>query len=80
GSLIEEKYAALGSGAQLALGYIEPKYTPDLTLDDAEKLVVEAVKTVVERDVLSGDGVDILKITGKGAEEKTILFKNALTQ
>jgi 20S proteasome, alpha and beta subunits len=80
GSLIEEKYAALGSGAQLALGYIEPRYTPGISIEEAEKLVVEAVKTVVERDVLSGDGVDILKITAKGPEEKTILFKNTLAQ
>jgi 20S proteasome, alpha and beta subunits len=78
--LIEEKYAALGSGAQLALGYIEPRYTPDISIEEAEKLVVEAVKTVVERDVLSGDGVDILKITAKGPEEKTIPFKNTLAQ
>jgi proteasome beta subunit len=75
GSLIEEKYAAVGSGAQLALGYIEPKYREDLTLEEAEKIAVEAIKTVIERDVLSGDGVDLVVITREGYTEKSHLFK-----
>jgi proteasome beta subunit len=75
GSLIEEKYAAVGSGSQLALGYIEPKYREDLKVEEAEKIAVEAIKTVIERDVLSGDGVDVVIITREGYSEKTYLFK-----
>jgi proteasome beta subunit len=75
GSLIEEKYAAVGSGSQLALGYIEPKYREDLTLGEAEKIAIEAIKTVIERDVLSGDGVDLVVITREGYTEKSYLFK-----
>ena len=75
GSWIEEKYAAVGSGSQLALGYIEPKYREDLKIEEAEKIAVEAIKTVIERDVLSGDGVDIAVITREGYREKTYLFK-----
>jgi proteasome beta subunit len=75
GSLIEEKYAAVGSGAQLALGYIEPKYREDLKLEEAEKIAVEAIRTVIERDVLSGDGVDLVVITREGYTEKSYLFK-----
>jgi len=75
GSLIEEKYVAVGSGSQLALGYIEPKYREDLKVEEAEKIAVEAIKTVIERDVLSGDGVDVVIITREGYSEKTYLFK-----
>jgi proteasome beta subunit len=75
GSLIEEKYAAVGSGSQLALGYIEPKYREDLTLGEAEKIAIEAIRTVIERDVLSGDGVDLVVITREGYTEKSYLFK-----
>ncbi len=75
GSLIEEKYAAVGSGSQLALGYIEPKYREDLKIEEAEKIAIEAIKTVIERDVLSGDGVDMVVITREGYREKTYLFK-----
>lgn len=75
GSLIEERYAAVGSGSQLAMGYIEPKYREDLTIEEAEKLVIEAIKTVIERDVLSGDGVDLLVFTKQGYVTKELLLK-----
>jgi proteasome beta subunit len=75
GSLIEEKYAAVGSGHQLAIGYIEPRYREDISLEEAEQLAIGAIKTVIERDVLTGDGVDILVFTREGYREKEYLFK-----
>lgn len=75
GSVIEEKYVAVGSGAQLALGYIEPRYNSGLSLKEAEELAVDAVKTVIERDVLSGDGIDLVVIDKNGYRSKEILFK-----
>jgi proteasome beta subunit len=75
GSLIEEKYAAVGSGHQLAIGYIEPRYKEDISLEEAEQLAIGAIKTVIERDVLTGDGVDILVFTREGYREKEYLFK-----
>jgi len=75
GSLIEEKYAAVGSGHQLALGYIEPRYREDMSLEEAEKMAIDVIKTVIERDVLSGDGVDVLVITSEGYTSKEYLFK-----
>lgn len=75
GSVIEEKYVAVGSGAQLALGYIEPRYNPGLGLKEAEELAVNAVKTVIERDVLSGDGIDLVVIDKNGYQSKEIIFK-----
>jgi len=76
GSLIEENYVALGSGARVAIGYIEPQYTPDITKEKAVELVLGAIKTVIERDVLSGDGVDLLVITPEGYEFKEYMFKH----
>ena len=77
GSLIEEKYAAVGSGHQLAIGYIEPRYKEDISLEEAEQLAIGAIKTVIERDVLTGDGVDILVFTREGYKEKEYLFKTS---
>jgi len=76
GSIIEEKYVALGSGGRVAIGYIEPNYRDDLTISEAEDLVVKAIKTVIERDVLSGDGADLLIITREGIRFKEYMFKN----
>lgn len=75
GSILEERYVALGSGAQLALGYIEPRYREDLSIDEAEKIAIEAIKAVFERDVLSGDGVDLLIFTKQGYTVKEYLYK-----
>lgn len=77
GSLLEERYTAVGSGTQIALGYIEPRYREDLSLAEAEKMAIEAIKTVIERDVLSGDGVDLVVFTKEGYSAKEYLFKTS---
>lgn len=70
GSLIEDDYAAIGSGAEIAIAILEDGYAKVSTLKDAEDLAARAVKAAIERDALSGDGVDILSISERGAEEK----------
>ncbi len=70
GSLIEDKYAAVGSGAQIAIGIIENMYKESLSPKDAERLAVRAIKSAIERDAISGDGVDTLVITKDGAFER----------
>lgn len=70
GSLIEDDYAALGSGATIAIGILEANYRKDMTIDEAKNLAVRAVKAAIERDALSGDGIDLLAITKEGVEEK----------
>jgi len=70
GSLIEDKYAALGTGAQVAIGIIENMYKDEITADEGEKIVVTAVKSAISRDAISGDGVDVLVIMPNKAIEK----------
>lgn len=77
GSLLEERYTAVGSGTQIALGYIEPRYREDLSLGEAENMAIEAIRTVIERDVLSGDGVDVVVFTKEGYSVKEYLFKTS---
>ncbi len=75
GSLIEDQYAALGSGAPIAIGIIESQYKPDMSLDLGEELAVKAVKASIERDAISGDGVDVLVISRDGIKEKFYAIK-----
>ncbi len=76
GSIIEDDYAAIGSGAPIAIGVLENGYKPELSLEDAKKLAVAAIKAAIERDAMSGDGIDLLIIRladGKPqAEEESI--------
>jgi len=70
GSLIEDDYAALGSGATIAIGILEAGYRKDMNVDEARGLAIKAVRAAIERDALSGDGIDVLAITKRGAEER----------
>lgn len=74
GSLIPDKYAAVGSGTEIAIGVLEEGYKEGMKLKDAKELVTRAIKSAVSRDVLSGDGIDFLIITKEGVAEETIKF------
>ncbi len=75
GSLIEDKYAASGSGGTIAIGIIESEYKDDLSLENAKELAKKAMYAALERDAVSGDGIDILVISREGSRFEEILFK-----
>jgi len=72
GSLIEDNYAALGTGAKLAIAIIDASYKPDMPLQEAKKLAVQALKAALERDPVSGGGVDLVVIDNSGAKEEEV--------
>jgi len=74
GSVIPDKYAAVGSGAEIALGVLEQGYKDGLTVKEARDLVTRAIKSAVSRDIMSGDGVDFLYITNEGVTEESMKF------
>lgn len=74
GSVIPDKYAAVGSGAEIAVGVLEQGYKENMTVDEARDLVTRAIKSAVSRDIMSGDGVDFLFITKDGIQEESIKF------
>jgi len=72
GSLIPDKYAAVGSGAEIAIGVLESSYKDGLSLDEGKDLVVRAMKSALARDAASGNGIDLLIISKEGTKEETI--------
>ena len=74
GSLLPDSYAAVGSGAQIATGVLEEGYKDRMPLQDAKTLALQAIKSAVSRDAMSGDGVDFLIITKEGIREETTNF------
>ena len=74
GSLIPDKYAVVGTGAEIAIGVLEEGFKEDMTLKEVKDLVVRAIKSAISRDSMSGNGIDILMITKKGTEEETMPF------
>jgi proteasome beta subunit len=74
GSLIPDKYAAVGSGTEIAVGVLEEEYKEGMSIEDAKALVTRAIKSAISRDAMSGDGVDFLTITKDGIVEETTKF------
>ncbi|MCD6340653.1 MAG: archaeal proteasome endopeptidase complex subunit beta [Desulfurococcales archaeon] len=75
GSLIEDDYAAVGTGAPVAIGIIESRYSKDMKVEEAEQLAIDAVKAAISRDAVSGDGVDVVVITHDKSWEKSITVR-----
>ncbi len=71
GSVLPDEYAAVGTGAEMALGVLDPQFKQNMTKDEAIDLAKKAVRSAALRDSASGDGLDVLVITAEGIEEFT---------
>ena len=74
GSNIPDKYTAVGSGAEIAIGVLEERYKEGLTVKEGKELVTGAIKSAISRDAMSGDGIDFLVITKDGIKEESMKF------
>ena len=77
GSSLEDKYSAVGSGARLAMGILDRQHRADLTSEEALNIAEGGVRAAIQRDALSGDGVDLLLITPEKTVEKFVPVKLA---
>lgn len=66
GSMIEDDYAVVGSGAEIAIGVIEADYKPDLLPEDVRALAIKAIRAAIARDAASGNGIDLLLFSEEG--------------
>ncbi|MBD3405824.1 MAG: proteasome subunit beta [Candidatus Lokiarchaeota archaeon] len=69
GSLIPDDYTATGTGVRTAYGVLENEYHSDLTVKEAEKIAIKAVKTGIARDVQSGGPIRVMTVTKDGVTE-----------
>jgi len=72
GSLMPEEYTAAGSGTQIAFGVLEKDYKDGLTVKEAEKIAVAAVKAGISRDAQSGGSIRIMSVTKDGVSERVV--------
>jgi len=71
GSILPDDYAAVGTGAEMALGVLDPQYKKDLTEAQSVDLAVKSVRAASMRDSASGDNIDVLVMNKDGAKETT---------
>lgn len=73
GSMIEDDYAVVGSGAEIAVGVVENLYRKDMSASEVYELAMKAIKASIARDAGSGNGIDILLYNSQGLKaEDTI--------
>jgi proteasome beta subunit len=73
-----EDYNSVGSGSDLALGVLEAGYVKNMSMDDGIKLVIKAINAAIQRDMPTGNGIDIFTITNAGVKKimtKTVEYK-----
>ena len=72
GSVIPDKYATVGSGAEIAVGVLEVGFKDNLSLEEGKELVLRAMKAALARDATSGNGIDLLIISKEGLREENL--------
>jgi proteasome beta subunit len=72
GSIIPDEYATVGSGTEIAIGIIESEYKKDMDEESAVKLAVKSLKSAMQRDAASGDGIDLLIIKSNETRQEEI--------
>ncbi len=69
-----DDYVSDGSGSVFALGVLEALYKKGMTVEEGVKLAVKAIGAALQRDVNTGNGIDVIVIDGKGV--RTVLEKD----
>ncbi len=72
GSLISDDYAAVGTGAEMAVGVLEDGFAPSMSAKEGKELLVSSIKSAIARDSMSGNGIDMLTIDKSGMKEDSI--------
>jgi proteasome beta subunit len=76
GSVLPDKYAAVGTGAEMALGIMDAEFKQGMSEENARELAIKAIKSATQRDAASGDGIDVLVVTRNGTREETVPIRN----
>jgi proteasome beta subunit len=69
GSVLPDRYAAVGTGAEMALGVMDADYSENLDEEKATTLALRSIRSSIQRDSASGDGIDMLIINKDGKKE-----------
>jgi proteasome beta subunit len=71
GSVLPDRYAAVGTGAEMALGVMDAEFDENLDEEKATNLALKSIRSSIQRDSASGDGIDILLINKNGKSENS---------
>lgn len=64
-----DEYVSSGSGSVYALGVLETLYKKDMPLEEGMKVGVKSINAALQRDIASGNGIDMVSITNEGVKK-----------
>ena len=64
-----DEYVSSGSGSVYALGVLETLYRKDMTIEEGIKVGVKSINAALQRDIASGNGIDMITITKDGVKK-----------
>lgn len=64
-----DDYVSSGSGSVMAYGVLETLYSKNQSVEDGIKLAAKSINAAVQRDIASGNGIDIVTITKDGMKK-----------
>ena len=59
-------FCSNGSGSTLAYGVLETLYKQEVDIKEGKELALRAIKAAIQRDMPTGDGIDVITITEEG--------------
>ena len=79
GSIIDiDDYTTSGSGSVMVYGVLETLYEENMSVEEGVKLAAKSINAAVQRDIASGNGLNIVSITKDGV--KKVLSKEITTK
>ena len=69
-----DEYVSSGSGSVMAYGVLETLFKENTSIKEGIQLAVKAINAAIQRDIGSGQGIDVATITGEGFRK--VLTKN----
>lgn len=64
-----DDYISSGSGSVMAFGVLDTLYKKDMTIDEGVKLAVKSINAALQRDIATGNGLDVFTITKDGVKK-----------
>ena len=64
-----DDYTTSGSGSVMVYGVLETLYKENMSVDEGVKLAAKSINAAIQRDIASGNGIDIVTITAEGIKK-----------
>jgi proteasome beta subunit len=73
GSILPEKFSAIGSGQNFSYGVLEAKFKDNLSIAEGKEIIIKAISASIIRDMASGNGIDIAVVKKEGPAERVFI-------